>query len=726
MAEPYLQKMDGTKWTVQDAARIYRERAGQSDPVSQLPDDQLVGRLVQDHPDRYQLIGAPGSPGGFGGPPSLNQEARNESLGYQKAKPIDVRGAVLGFASAAPDIATTIGSFGINKIPIAGRILKGTPLGVAKDVALGAVGSAIDQVAQYALGGPRAPQSWWDAIKTATWEGTKQAGFGAAAGLLHKGATGIFRAGAERPENVGAKAMSDQYSLNVPAPALATGSIAGEIGQPMQYIGETSLVGGSIANLRRSKSMVAGENAVQQELQNITPWSTGKVALAARQGQRGIKVGEQVFRKQADRAYQAFDEIAPNVTIPVRDLRDTARAMLTAEERLAETTQGSAKSFSLSPNTKQLLEDMANLGEGEQLPFVKLDKLKEIRSRLMKYTPELNAVDANQAEGLAKKFTGAITDAIQAEAGRGNALAQDALRKWQDANRFYQEGMGIFGRSNVSRMATAEIPESILGMVGSNPSQAFAVREALYEYPMRYGSTAEKAVAQRRWGIFKDQYVRDQILGGVSVPKATPNQSMDYLIGMKKRMEDVGMPTLQALFGPGGQNELQRLSDLADALSRVGVGGSPRTQTMYSMLSSVGNLFSGGMAGTSIATHNPAWLAFGLIPGLIAYSAKNRVINDLLLNGLQLAEKGRMAESKQFINKWGQKLLSQPMIATALRTADANKKAQQGYSQAKDQSGAALPPEQGGPPAFGVSMPPTRGGAVQTDRYSNPDPFGAQ
>jgi hypothetical protein len=481
--------------------------------------------------------------------------------------------------NAIPDVAGALGG----TLGAAGGM--GTPgsvpLSVGGATAFGAAGEGIkdwlvSHIGPKNLSGPTyqteaPPSGGWDTAGDMAGEGLKQ-GAGQFVGekVLSPIIRGVFGGPMHQAVNESAnkfvKAANEEYGLHLTPPEVS-GKKAPGWGL-IQRIGSYNYFAQEVA--RRSRELGADNavTAMDETLQSLThsptpaihstPTSSGKTWQAL------VDMSRTIFKAQANQQYEDLAKEATGVPINMQGVKNEAKNLL---KQYAPAMKAFPDTGGPGAASLKILRDIAD--GPDQVPF---EVAKQLRSNLLDVTPQSEELMAGKAQGIAKDMVKNLHQAI------GDSLTinkPSAVPLWEQANKFYKDGIELLNNDIVTGLMDAGHPEILADAIKSGRDQettAKMIRNAVLDQPMAHGSPAEKNAAQMGWKQFQEQFIRSNVIG---IPEGQSDLAAEMIMkdpaGIYNRLRDIGPGVRDTIFGAGseGRKAFDNVSRVAEALSRI-------------------------------------------------------------------------------------------------------------------------------------------------------------
>lgn len=520
-------------------------------------------------------------------------------------------------------------ALGVNNIPtVAGGLGAAFAGGIPGAAGAGMAGEAakealVSMVGQENLSGPHIkveapPGSLRGASGRIVQSGIEQGGFeagGELAGMLTRGLLGgAFSAEGRAHENTLIKKASEEYGLKLTAP-----EIAGKA-RMAQRVGEYSILSQSFIRSKWGQAAANGVQAIDDILRRIyiptSPSATGEAV------QGMFKLSSDLYRQEAQNMYeQQLKPVAGNILIDMRPVKAAAQRMLDAVVPVKATYKSVG---GLGTKAEQMLADIAHSPDG--VPF---SVVHEMRSNLMKVSPDVDALMADKVQGAAKNLVGETTGAIDTSLSASNPQVKQL---WEDARAFYKDGADLFDHQTIQGLMSKNPGEVSRAIKDHDIDTAKRIKGAILEYPRRFGDPSQKQDAEQTWRQFQEQFFRSNLLEDPE--HAGLPFDPERLAQVARRMDKIGPGVLKEIYGgdPVGREALVNIRTISDAFGRIQKLPSEGRKYVYDMLA-----MAGGMTG--LLSHSPTGAlasaaGFEALPLMISGAIHSKAMTGYLMDGI--------------------------------------------------------------------------------------------
>lgn len=432
----------------------------------------------------------------------------------------------------------------------AGAAMAAAPFtgGMSLPMALGTVGilsgggEAVNQLGHHILGFD-APQSSAEAAKRIATEGAIQAAFEGGGRLIGAG----LRAGGKKLLDLSTRRAKPLIDAEVKAAEkeAAEALKAKAAAAKSSFLGEEAAVQTATSDARAAERAAVQNqlDTLQSEADQIASSVAAKrapeVGTSAQAAvKKGAKLSAQAGEKLYDQAAAAFGadtiNIAPLKQEMARLFEQQSIESLgqpAAVDLAKAVNAGDRKILSIAqkPNTLQF-----NLAEGEapaarsffgdptfagfnakvsQLPDeVSFEEARQLQKWIGLHLPG-NPLSANAPKSLFKHLWGTMADTME----QGMAHNPEAAALLKDANSHWASHSNVFKRGVVPQLAKAYPEDFVKKIPISGVSRMKAVKSAILDQAMQFGTPEEKAAAQEAWGAVQGEFIRSRLMeGGVT------------------------------------------------------------------------------------------------------------------------------------------------------------------------------------------------------------------
>jgi hypothetical protein len=582
------------------------------------------------------------------GPPQPTQPRRSFTKDMS-ITPKEVAGIAV---NAIPDVGGAAGGM----LGAAGTAITG-PGSVGGEVAGAAAGGAVGEgikdwlvskIGPQNLSGPTyktepPPGGGWDTVGDIALEGVKQGGgqliLGGASKIIRGALGGPMHQAVNDSANKFIKAANDEYGLKLTAPEVAGKKSPGWA--LTQRLGSYNYFAQEVARRSRELGAENAVNAIDETIMNLTksptpaihstPTSTGKT------WQGLVDMSRTIFKAQSNQQYEDMAKEAAGVPITVTGAKNEAKKILgeygiSIGPKGVVQHAGATKAYpeigGPGAATLKILQDIAK--GPDQVPF---EVAKTLRSNLLAVTPQSEELMAGKAQGVAKDMVKHIHQAI------GDSLTinkPSALPLWEQANKFYKDGMELLNNDIITGLMDAGHPEILADAIKSGKDQetmARAIRNAVLDQPMAHGSPAEKQAADMGWRHFQEQFIRSNVIG---IPEGQGDLAAESILkdpsGMYNRLREIGPGVRDAIFGSGneGRKAFDNIQRVAEAMSRIQKLPVESRQFMNEAIRmGVSSVLAGGAAAAEYSG-NVGAMGAGAIAGAVGFEAVPLMITKAL------------------------------------------------------------------------------------------------
>ena len=594
--------------TVVDLGRMIKQQY----PEYRKLDDAVLGKMVRDkYPEQYkQYVDAPTAKPSVV-PPSYPgwkpQELTRKDVNAIGADALPMVGGGLGAmiggipgAAMGGMLAETARQAVVSHSPesFQGQIFSSKPPGSAAQSRQGIIGAGFEQ-------------------------GAYEAGGTVASKILRGVIGGPLHAGTRELDNALVRQASEQYGLKLTAP-----EISGQ-GKMLQRLGEYSIFSQGYIRKKWGEAAQRGVAAIDGILAKLYPPSSP--TEAGEDLQKMFKMSHDLFKEASNDIFEnqlKAPAAAANLTINLKGFKAAAKARLGAA---APVSKAFGAVGDLTPKERSILEGIVNAPD--EVPFA---VAHEYRSKLMDVTPDPNEIMATRAQGTAKSMVKELTEAMD---NSFNACSPQLQSVWHHAREFYKEGAELFDNAVIQGMMEKE-PEALVNVIQPHAERtAQRIREAILNYPQRFGDPTQKRDAQFAWRRFQEQFIRSRILADPE--RASAATAPENLAEISGRIDALGPGVVGQVFNDADSAHVVRqLRYISDAFARVQKLPAEGRKYVYDI---VNLAIAGAAAGFGVGAHASTgafWTGasmaagFETLPAMISVGIRSERFTQYLLDGI--------------------------------------------------------------------------------------------